>query len=668
MQWMGLKHLDRLAELWTPLPGTFEASPLGRMAARYGLQDVASVYRRAADDPSWYWAAAADDVGLRWSRPYDSLVDLSDGIERAHFFQGGMLNWADWAVDRWVDDGRGGARAIAWEGDDGDTRNLTYAELKDAVDRAAGALLAAGVEVGDTVGLVLPMIPEAVVALLATVKIGAICVPMFSGYGPAAIRERIEQSGARVLVTADGFLRRGRTVLLKETVDSAVAGLPMRQVLVVDRVGVGAVLTFHDRWWHEALAAATPVREAVPMGADEPCLLLFTSGSTGRPKGCVHTHAGLPFKLAAEARHAMALDEGGTLLWLTDMGWVMGSFVIAAALGNGGTAALFEGTPDWPEPDRLWAVAERARVSVLGISPTVVRALMRHGESWADKYDLGALRAIGSTGEPWNLEPWLWCFRMVGRERVPIINMSGGTEVGGTLVSGSVHLGCKPMSFSGPTLGVATDVVDDMGRAVRGQVGELVARAPWPGMTKSLWREPERYLESYWQRYPGMWHQGDFAYVDADGYWYLLGRSDDTMNVAGKRVGPAEVESALVQDNDVIEAAAVGVPDDVKGEVLVTFVVLRGKVRLEDIRDRLAATVRAELGPAIVPKRIIQVDELPKTRSGKILRRVIKASYLDRPLGDLSSLENPSALEALRLPHRALRPSSHSERTDDPMV
>ena len=607
---------------------------------------MTALQARAAADPNWYWAAAAEDLGIRWMRPYDDIVDLTDGPAFARFFAGGRLNWTDSAVDRWVDCGRGATTAIVWEGDDGSTRTLSYAELKQHVDHAAGALLALGVQIGDTVGLVLPMIPEAAVALLATARIGAIAVPMFSGYGPSAIRERIAESDARVIVTCDSFRRRGKAVPLKATVDEALADLPVRHVLVVERTGDRVPMrASRDVAWEGALWAAQPVQRAFPMDAQDPCLLLFTSGSTGRPKGCVHTHAGLPFKVAVEARHGFGLDETGTLLWLTDMGWIMGTFVVATALLNGGTAAMFEGTPDWPEPDRLWSVAARLEVTVLGVSPTLVRSLMRHGEKWPQAHDLGRLQAIGSTGEPWNLEPWMWCFRHVGKERVPIVNVSGGTECGGSLLSGGVTLPVKPMSFTGPPLGMATDVVDADGRSVRGEVGELVVRAPWPGMTKGLWHEPERYLESYWNRYQSMWQQGDFAYVDRDGFWYVLGRSDDTMNVAGKRVGPAEIESIVVDDDEVVEAAAVGVPDTLKGEAMVVFLVLAEDADLQAVTARLAERVRAVLGPALVPKTMEAVTELPKTRNGKVLRRVARAVYLGLPVGDTSSLENPSALD-----------------------
>ena len=390
-----------------------------------------------------------------------------------------------------------------------------------------------------------------------------------------------------------------------------------------------------------------PVQKAEPMASDDPCLLLYTSGSTGRPKGCVLTHAGLPVKVALEARHAMGMDEDAAMLWLTDMGWVMGAFVIAAVLGNGGTAVFFEGVPDWPDPDRLWAVAGRSGATVLGISPTVVRTLMAHGDAWPDGHDLPDLRAIGSTGEPWNLEPWLWCAEHVGKGRVPIVNISGGTEIGGSLLSGSIHLPVKPTSFCGPTLGIRSDVVDEEGHSVRGQIGELVVRSVWPGMTRGFWRDDddERYLDSYWRRFPGIWHHGDLAYVDGDGFWYLLGRSDDTIKVAGKRLGPAEVESLLVADDRVLEAAAIGVPDPVKGEVLVCFVVLHAGQDPGAAVPALRDVVTAAMGKAMAPSAIHVVEALPKTRNGKILRRVPRASYIGAPPGDLTSIEDATVLE-----------------------
>ncbi len=652
---------DDQAIAWRPDPAAFAAGPLGRMAARHGITDFDTIAARAVEDPAWFWAAAADDVGLQWMSPYEEALDLSDGIAFPHFFRGGKLNWADYSVDRWVREGRGDVEAIWWEGDDGAHRTLTYAETKGQIDRAAGALRALGVGRGDVVAMLLPMVPEAMVTLLAVAKIGAIVAPMFSGFGPKPVSERLTDSEAKVVVTCDAFPRRGKLVPLKEVADLAIADAPsVQHVLVVRRTGTEVPFTAdRDLWWDEVLDAAEPVTAAEPMDAEDLCLLLYTSGSTGRPKGCVHTHSGLPFKFAQEARHGMGVDLDDRVLWLSDMGWVMGTWLTTAALTNGATAVMFEGVPDHPTPARLWEVADRAGVTVMGIAPTVVRALMAHGDEWPASQPMASLRAIGSTGEPWNIGPWWWCFEHVGKGRLPIVNMSGGTECGASIVANTIYQPIKPMAFSGPTLGMAADVVDNDGRSVRGGVGELVVRQAWPGMTKGLWDGPDRYLQTYWSRFDGMWQQGDFAHVDDEGFWYLHGRSDDTIMLAGKRVGPAEIESVLVSDVAVIEAAAVGVPHPVKGEGLVCFVVLTDGSVLAEITDRLTdAVIRAE-GKTVKPYAIHQVPALPKTRNGKVMRRIAKAAYLGVDVGDVTALENPEALAV----YPGLRPVLDAEVT-----
>lgn len=643
---MNVDELNRLPVAWEPDPADFPGTPLGRMAARHGLTTFDEVAARAATDPEWFWAAAADDVGLRWLKPYDKVLDLSDGPQFPHFFKGGGLNWADYAIDRWIEQGREADEAIVWEGDDGSTRTVTYGELKEQIDLAAGAFVARGVGVGDVVALYLPMVPEAVVVMLAAAKIGAIVAPFFSGFGPTPVRERLLDSKAKLMVTADGFERRGKLVPIKETADEAAADAPdLRTVLVVRRLGRDLTLVDgRDEWWDEALAVAEPVTETPVFDAETPCILLYSSGSTGRPKGCLHTHSGLPFKFAQESRHGYGMQPGERLMWLTDMGWVMGAYVVSAVFGNGATAVLFEGTADFPTPDRLWSVVERHRVTVLGVAPTLIRILAGFGDQWPDAHELPDLRVIASTGEPWNVEPWWWCFRHVGKGRLPLVNMSGGTECGASIVSGSVHRPIKPAGFSGTTLGMAADIFDPAGRSLRGAVGELVVRGPWPGMTQGLWDGPERYLRTYWDRFPGNWLQGDFAYLDADGHWFLLGRSDDTIMLAGKRVGPAEIESLLVDDPDVVEAAAVGVPDAAKGEALVCFVVLMDGADPQEALPRLEASIVAREGKATRPKAVHAVAGLPKTRNGKVLRRVARAVYIGADPGDVTALESPEPL------------------------
>jgi acetyl-CoA synthetase len=378
-------------------------------------------------------------------------------------------------------------------------------------------------------------------------------------------------------------------------------------------------------------------------------MVIYTSGTTGRPKGAVHVHGGFPIKAAQDLAHDFDLRPGDRLFWFTDLGWMMGPWAISGALLLGASLVLYEGTPDQPGPDRLWAIADRHAVTHLGLSPTVIRALMAHGPEPVRAHDLAALRVLGSTGEPWNPEPWWWFFREVGRGRCPIVNYSGGTEVSGGIVSGNLLTPMKPCGFSGPAIGTAADVLGPDGSTVRGIVGELAIRAPMPGMTRGFWRDRQRYVDTYWSRFPGSWLHGDWALVDEDGHWFIQGRSDDTLKVAGKRVGPAEVESAAVAVPGVLEAAAVGVPHEVKGEVIVVFCVLeRAQADTPELRTAIAARIAESLGKALKPDRVIIVPQLPKTRSGKVMRRVARAAYLGIDPGDLSSLEDPLSIEAIR--------------------
>jgi acetyl-CoA synthetase len=382
--------------------------------------------------------------------------------------------------------------------------------------------------------------------------------------------------------------------------------------------------------------------------ADEPLMIIYTSGTTGRPKGAVHTHCGFPIKTAQDMVHCFDVRLGETMYWVSDMGWMMGPWEVMGMTLLAGTMVLYDGALDHPGPDRLWSLVARHRVNILGISPTLIRALMRHGDAPVRSHDLSTLRILGSTGEPWNPEPWRWFFEVVGGSRLPIINYSGGTEVSGGLVGGNVITPLKPAAFAGPPPGIAADVVDDAGRPVRNQVGELVVRAPWIGMTRGFWNDAERYEQTYWSRFPGVWVHGDWAAIDDDGLWYILGRSDDTIKIAGKRLGPAEVESVLVEDPAVVEAAAIGIPDPLKGQALVCFCVLRpGHDPSRALVDRLKALVGTRLGKPLRPAVIEFVKELPKTRNAKVMRRVIRAAYVGEPPGDLTALENPQAVTAI---------------------
>ena len=663
---------------WQPSPADLATSRLARFVQTTGFgTDLEGLHARAVADPGWFWGAAADDLGLAWQRRPSQTLDLSGGIARARWWTGGAFNHAVAAVEPWAatrpDDG-----ALTWEGEDGVVRAFSWVELDTAVRATARRLADTGVGQGTRVGILLPMVPETVLAVLALGRLRAVFTPIFSGYAAPAVAARLTAFEATHLITADGFLRRGSVVPLKAVADEAVAAVPtIRTVVVVRRMGRTALDVAmrpgRDVEWlpetgsgsrTDAVAASPeppvpptdpeppepPEPPIPPTDPETPYMVIYTSGTTGRPKGTVHVHGGFPVKAAQDLAHTFDLRLGDTLCWFTDLGWMMGPWAISGALLLGARLVLYEGAPDWPDAGRLWSLVARHRITHFGLSPTLVRALRVHGEAPVRDHDLGSLRVIGSTGEPWNPEPWRWCFDVVGGGRLPIVNYSGGTEVSGGIVGCSLLRPIRPTSFNGPCIGMAADIVDGVGRPVRGEVGELAIRAPWPGMTRGFWAEPddERYLETYWRRIPGLWLHGDWATTDADGYWYIHGRSDDTLKVAGKRVGPAEVEACAVAHPAVLAAAAIGVPDELKGEAIVVLCVPRpGTAWDAGVAAAVAELVVRNLGKPVRPRAVAAVPDLPRTRSGKIMRRVARAAWLGIDPGDLSALENPAAVEAI---------------------
>ncbi|HEX6539922.1 MAG TPA: AMP-binding protein [Candidatus Dormibacteraeota bacterium] len=635
--------------VWTPTAEQAEQSRLHRFMHSLEVTDLPALHDLARRFPERFWAAVADDVGVQWAKPYDAVMDRSEGLPWTRFWVGGRLNLAWQAVHRWAQ--RTPSRPVlVWEDDAGATRTLTAHDLGLETARAAAALRELGVGAGDAVGLCLPMSPECVALFLACAQLGAVVVPLFSGYGAGAIVSRLRDCGARVLCAVDGFRRRGAWVDVRSVVDEVAAQLPeLSHVLLVRRGEAPMTTSERDADYATLLQKVTPTYEVVDTDASDPFMIIYTSGTTGRPKGTVHVHGGFPLKAMQDMAHCFDVGPDDRLLWFTDIGWMMGPWAICGALSLGATLVLFEGVPDHPGPDRLWHVVQRHAVTVLGVAPTVVRALMRQGAEPVAAHDLSSLRVLGSTGEPWNTAPWMWFFEQVGGSRLPIVNYSGGTEISGGILGGNMLTPLRPGAFAGPVPGMAADVWDERGRPVRGEVGELVLLAPWPGMTRGFWRDPERYLETYWSRWPDVWVHGDWVEIDDAGLWYVRGRSDDTIKVAGKRLGPAEVESALVADAAVAEAAAVGVPDEVKGEALVAFVVLKPGVQDSPaLRAALSRRVSDELGRALRPKAVEIVTELPKTRNAKVLRRVVRAVYLGADPGDLSSLENSGAIAAVQ--------------------
>ncbi len=647
------------AAAWTPHPDESHRSHLWRFLTGVGCASYEELCGKAAEQPAWFWDAMVKDLGIVWRQPYQAVMDTARGVPFTRWFPGGALNAYDSAVSRHarLTPGR---LALVSESEDGRVRQLTYAALEEAVETAAAGLKSIGVGRGVAVGLFLPLVPEAAIAVLACTKLGAVVTPLFSGFGSEAVRTRLADAECRFLIAADGAIRRGRTVPMKPVADEAARGVPTLEEMVVVRCieGLSTPMTpGRDRWWADLNGGTRGRVETAEMRPDDPLMLLYTSGTTGRPKGTVHGHAGLPIKGAQDWAYAMDVGAEDRLLWITDMGWVMGPLLVFGTLMRGATAVLYDGAIDHPDPGRVWAVVARHATTHLGVSPTAVRVLMAHGEEWPRRHPLPRLRVLGSTGEPWTPEAWHWLFTVVGRGQVPIVNYSGGTECAGGILGGNLVTPSKPGGFAGPIPGVDAAVFNEHGQPVRGEVGELVIRQPYLGMTLGFWKDPERYLETYWSRWPGIWVHGDWALIDEDGQWFILGRSDDTIKVAGKRLGPAEVEAAALDGTPVVEAAAVGIPDPLKGESVVVFAVGKPEAPPGEIPAAVAASVERALGKPFRPAAVHLIPSLPKTRNGKILRRVIKSVYLGRPPGDLSSIDDLATLEPIRALSERLPPS-----------
>jgi acetyl-CoA synthetase len=646
--------------VWKPTPEIIEAANLTRFLRVHGIRDYDELLRRSTEDVPWFTEAVLDFLDIRFYEPYTQVVDLTSGIQQPPWCVNGKLNIVHNLLDKYIGTPIADCPALIWEGEEGTTRTLTYRDLHTQVNKAANALRELGLGKGDAVGLFMPMVPEIVVAMLAIAKIGGIITPLFSGYGVSAVVSRLVDVEARALFTADGSFRRGKAIEMKSIADQAAAQVPtLGHMIVVPRTGQDIfMIPGRDHWWHDLVDTQPDDAKTEVTLAEDVLMVIYTSGTTGRPKGAIHTHCGFPIKAAQDMAFGTDVHSCDHVLgkpadliyWMTDMGWMMGPWLVFGALLLGATFFMYDGAPDYPGPDRIWAMVARHRISILGLSPTLVRMLIPYGETMFLAHDLASLRFFASTGEPWNPDPWLWLFEKVGAGRCPIINYSGGTEISGGILMGNPLLPLKPCAFSAPCPGIAADVYDEGGKPVRNAVGELVIKAPWIGMTRGFWKDPQRYLDTYWSRWENTWVHSDFAAIDSDGLWYILGRSDDTIKIAGKRLGPAEVESILVHHADVVESAAIGVPNEVKGSELVLFVVLKAGVDpSEELRATLHQMIVAEMGKPLSPKAVFFVNDLPKTRNAKVMRRMIRAAYLGQNPGDTSSLVNPRAVDEIKM-------------------
>ena len=640
---------------------TFPPSP--EFTAQAVLGDP-SIYDRAEADPEAFWAEQARDL-ITWDTDFHTTLEWE--LPFAKWFVGGTLNVSANCLDRHVAAGRGDKVAIHWEGEPGDTRAITYAELLADVSRFANVLKSLGIGTGDRVCIYLPMIPEAVVAMLACARLGAAHSVVFGGFSPDSLIDRIDDAGATVVVTSDAGYRRGKPFLLKPNVDVAVAACPtVRSVVVVDRCHEDVAMEDgRDHWWHNLMAEQSDHCPPVSVDAEQLLFLLYTSGTTARPKGIMHTSGGYLTQVAWTHKVTFDLHADTDVYWCAaDIGWVTGhSYIVYGPLANGATTVMYEGTPDTPreelrngtdpagwDKDRLWDIIERYGVTQLYTAPTAIRTFMKWGAEWPERHDLSSLRVLGTVGEPINPEAWMWYHRHIGSERCPIVDTWWQTETGSQMVNPLPGLtATKPGSACRPLPGIGAELVDDDGNVVTRGGGYLTLTRPWPSMLRGIWGDPERYRDTYWSRFEGRYFAGDGAKLDEDGYLWVLGRVDDVMNVSGHRISTAEVESALVDHPAVAEAAVVGATDATTGQAIVGYVILRGSYTAsEELREEIRQHVSTKLGAIARPKAVILVTDLPKTRSGKIMRRLLRDVVEGRELGDTTTLADATVVEAIR--------------------
>ena len=626
-----------------PPPASFQRSAV--------MRDK-QIYDTASRDLEGFWARAAEE--LHWFKKWDKVLDWK--LPYAKWFVGGQTNISYNCIDRHVAGGRRTKAAIIWEGEPGDQRVLTYGDLRREVSKFANVLKQLGVRRGDRVAIYLPMIPELPIAMLACARIGAAHNVVFGGFSAEALRDRINDAQAKVLVTADGGWRRGNIVPLKRNVDEALTGTPtIENVVVVKRVGEAAQIHIQegrDHWWHRLMAEASPVCEAVPLDSEEMLYLLYTSGTTGKPKGIIHTTGGYMVGTYQTMKWIFDLAPDDVFWCTADIGWVTGhSYIVYGPLANGATTVMYEGTADYPDKDRNWAIVEKYSVSILYTAPTAIRTFMKWGTQYPAKRDLSSLRLLGSVGEPINPEAWIWYHQHVGGGRCPVVDTWWQTETGMILITPLPALTTlKPGSATHPFPGVGAEIFNEQGQPVKAnEGGYLVLTRPWPAMLRGIYRDPDRYVKQYWSRFPGVYFTGDGAKRDADGYFWLLGRVDDVINVSGHRIGTYEVESALVDNPAVAEAAVIGVTHEIKGQAIAAFVTLKeGHKPGPQMMELLKEHVVKKIGALARPEQILFAGELPKTRSGKIMRRLLRDIAEGRVLGDTTTLADPAVVETLK--------------------
>lgn len=637
--------------VWKPNAALVRHANVTKFMAKQDIATYEDLMQRCTGGIEWFWDACVHEVGIDWFEPYMQIIDTREGLEFAKWFTGGRLNIAHNCVDRYGTHKKHQKKvAVHWEGECGARVELTYRDLYEQSQQVAVYLESIGVERGDAVALYMPMIPELVPIFFGIMKMGAVVVPIFSGFGPQAVVDRLESASVKAIFTIDGSLRRGKELSVKKDLDEALKHTKtVSKCIVVKRLHNNAPMqSGRDVYYDDSVLIAGDSYDCAELPSEHPCLYIHTSGTTGKPKGTVHTHAGTLAQVVKEHYFHFDFKEKDTFFWVTDIGWMMGPWELIGSLHLGGTVVLFEGAPNYPKSNRLLKLAQDTGTTHFGVSPTLIRMMMKEGLQ-AGRTKIKTLRFIGSTSEPWDEDSYMWCFEKIGQKKAPIMNISGGTELMGCLLAPLPIQELKACSLQGPALGMAVDIFNEEGGSVAdGEVGYLVCRKPAPSMTRGFLGDKQRFLDTYYSKFTHVWNHGDWALRDEDGQWFIRGRADDTIKVAGKRTGPAEIESSLCDNPFVNEACAIGVPDKVKGQKIVCFVVLKDGVgHTRYLKTDLKNKVCDDLGKTLKPSQVHIVKALPKTRSGKIVRGLIKKKFLGKDLGALTSVENPDLLKGI---------------------
>jgi len=634
--------------VFTPSEEQIKNSNIQSFMNKHGISSLSELSARAKTNLDWYWKAVDEDIGIVWDKKYDKISDFSKGYPWARWFVGGQTNIIKSSVEKFS---KKTPEKIAYYfvSEDHSTSKISYKDLETNINKLANGIKSLGVKKGDVVAIYMPMIKESIIAILACAKIGAIQTVIFSGYSSESLKTRLQDCNAKILFVSDGFQRKGKKISQKPAVDEAIKDTNIEKTIVVNYKAVdtyeksNSLLFYHELISNQSDSCLTEI-----MASEDPLYILYTSGTTGNPKGVVHSHGGFSVFAGHQAAYLIDMRQNDILFWPADIGWITGLvWNVYGLLEMGASAVIYDGAIDWPNYDIVWNLLDEYKATIFGISPTAVRLFKKNNVEPLKNHNLDKIRNIPTTGEPIDEESWWWLFEKVGKKRIPIMNLSGGTEIGGAMLSVFPGMRLKPTSVGIPCPGIDLDVFDDGGNSVKNKNGYLVVKAPWPGMTNSLLNDDERYIKTYWSKFQNVWFHGDYVLVDDDGLWYMRGRVDDVINISGHRLSTTEIEQCVISNPKISDAASVSIPDEITGEAIIIFVVPEMQFKNENLENEISKFISEKIGKVARPKKVLILSDLPKTRTGKIMRRLLKSKLLGNPLGDVSSLENPQILDEI---------------------